>query len=373
MRVAIDATPLLVQPTGVGSFVRGLTGGLLRDHSLDLTGYAISARNGKQLKNVLPPQVQISKRRLAAAPLLPLWKRVRWPSFEWFVGSVDVMHGTNVICPPTSAATVMTIHDLTSLRFPELCVGVARDYPTFIRKAIERGAFVHTPSAFIASEVREHFSVEPERVVAIPHGAPKQFEVQEDQQRTMFELTKGAPYVLAVGTIEPRKDYPTLVRAFAGIADSYEDVLLVIAGAPGWSSEEVDNVVSECKLEKRVIRLGYVEERFRSALFENATVFVYPSLYEGFGIPPLEAMHARTPVIATRAGAVPEICGDAAFFIDVGDVNALSEAIHQTLTDESLRAQLVEAGKKRVSLYDWTTTAQHMASLYATAQGNKSG
>lgn len=367
MRIAIDATPILNQPTGVGTFVRGLLNGELRDHSLELVAYGVSGRRGKQLRSAVPQRVAVAKKRMTAGVLFRLWARGDWPKIERYTGRVDVVHGTNVIAPPTRGATVITVHDLTCIRYPQMCVGISKRYPEFIRTALRRGAFIHTPSHYVANEVCEVFDVSPERVTAIAHGAPQQAVVQPVEERTIFELVQGAPYILAVGTIEPRKDYPALIEAFARMQLD-DDIRLVIAGTKGWGADAVTARIDELGLGNRVVMLGYVDDHLRAALFSGATLFVYPSIYEGFGFPPLEAMRTHTPVITTRAGAVPEVCGDGALLVDVGDVDALKDAMEQVLTDETIRRELVEAGDKRIELYDWTTSADQMIDLYDRAR-----
>jgi len=176
-----------------------------------------------------------------------------------------------------------------------------------------------------------------------------------------------APYVLALGAVEPRKDLPTLVEAFAEIASTHQDLELVVAGPDGWGTPAFAAAVASSGVARRVVRLGYLEQGHRQSLLREASVLAYPSLYEGFGFPPLEAMAAGVPVVATRAGAVPEVVGDAAELVVPGDAAALAGALARVIDDGDLRARLVEAGRVRVASFTWASSVALMMDLYELA------
>ncbi|MFN8104105.1 MAG: glycosyltransferase family 1 protein [Acidimicrobiia bacterium] len=171
-------------------------------------------------------------------------------------------------------------------------------------------------------------------------------------------------YVLALGTVEPRKDLPGLVTALDAVAATVTGVRLVVAGPDGWGTPAYEAAVAAAAHRDRVVRLGYVGDRDRADLLAGATLFAYPSIYEGFGFPPLEAMTCGTAVVATRAGAVPEVCGDAAALVDVGDVDGLAEVMGSLLGDDTARAALVAAGREHVLRFSWETCAREMAAVY---------
>jgi glycosyltransferase involved in cell wall biosynthesis len=176
-------------------------------------------------------------------------------------------------------------------------------------------------------------------------------------------------YVLAVGTVEPRKDLPGLVRAFDAVAADDPTLRLVVAGADGWGAEDLDRAVAAASHRRRVVRLGWVDDGQRAALLRGAAVVAYPSVYEGFGLVPLEAMAAGAPVVTTRAGAIPEVVGDAAELVDVGDVDGLAGALARVLTDDVRRAELVAAGHARRTAFRWSATVEGVADLYRRAAG----
>jgi glycosyltransferase involved in cell wall biosynthesis len=222
---------------------------------------------------------------------------------------------------------------------------------------------VHVPSSFVRDEVVELLGLDAERVRVVPHG------LDEPGRGDLDEAPRGrsAPYVLALGAVEPRKDLPTLVMAFAELARDHDDLELVVAGPDGWGGEAFSAAVRASGLAGRVVRVGYLDELELKSLLSGATVLAYPSLYEGFGFPPLEAMAAGVPVVATAAGAVPEVVGDAAELVVPGDVPALAEALTRVIEDDSLRARLIAAGRARAASFTWASAAASMVELYREA------
>src|SRR5581483_4835633 len=202
----------------------------------------------------------------------------------------------------------------------------------------------------------------PARVRAIPHGVDRPCPPARSCRRAESGRT-----VLALATSEPRKDLPTLVRAFDQIAAGRPDVRLVLAGPRGWAEQEVAAAVAAARHRDRIERLGWVDAERRAELLAAATVFAYPSRYEGFGLPPLEAMAAGVPVVASAAGAVPEAVGDAALIVPVGDADALADALATVLDDGTCAGSLAERGRARAAGFTWERTADGLVSLYEDA------
>lgn len=174
-------------------------------------------------------------------------------------------------------------------------------------------------------------------------------------------------YILAIGTVEPRKDLPTLVRAFGRVAGGRSGLALVIAGSEGWGGTELDEAVAACPARDRVLRLGWVDDEARDALTTGATVFAYPSRYEGFGLPPLHAMSAGAPVVAGDCGALREVLGDAARLVPPGDADALADALAGLLDHPDQRLDLARRGLERAARYTWEACADGIISLYREA------
>jgi glycosyltransferase involved in cell wall biosynthesis len=358
VRVALDVTPCIGRQTGIGRFVEGLQKALANDDGIVVVPLAMSARN----RSVVAPAQRLP---LPARPMRSVWERIDQPTIELWTGPIDVVHGTNYIVPPSRSARLVSVHDLTAVRYPEMCTPDVVRMPRFLRRSLGAGTHVHTDSAFVAREVHEEFGVPLERVHTIAPGIPID-RASLDTARQRQRPLGGRPYVLALGTVEPRKDLPLLVRSFVAAASDLADFSLVIAGADGWGANELNEELSRVPqtLRHRIIREVDVNDVRRSELLVHAEVLVYPSRYEGFGFPPLEAMVARTPVIATTAGSLPEVLGDAAELVPVNDSDALAIALVSVLTDAGRRNELVHRGVQRAHRYDWAKAALEFAALY---------
>lgn len=393
LRIGFDATPLLGRPTGIGAFCEGALGGLAERTDLAVTAFAVSWRRRHGIDHSVPPGVTIARRPMPARPLHASWGRRSWPPLEWFTGPLDVVHGGNYVVPPTRrAARVMTIHDLTVVRYPELCDGPTLAFPGLIRRAVAEGAWVHTDSATIAAEVAREFGVDPERIRTVSPGIPPLSGPREPADESSADESpadrspagwaggRGSPvvlpdgcrrYVLAIGTIEPRKDYPLLVEAFAAVAARIPDLALVVVGGEGWGADRFLAAVNSSPARERIVRTGYLDDAALSAVLAHAAVLAYPSKYEGFGFPPLQAMAAGVPVVATAAGAVPEVVGDGALLVQPGDVDGLAERLVAAVQGGPEIEALVERGRIRSSSFTWERCAAGLAALYAEAYADR--
>ncbi|HEV7721772.1 MAG TPA: glycosyltransferase family 1 protein [Iamia sp.] len=369
LTVALDVTSLIGPRTGVGALTENLVEGLAARSDVAVRAFAVTWRGRGALSHSLPSGVVLASRAMAARPLRAAWSRGDRPAIERWTGPVDVVHGPNFIVPPARhAARVVTVHDLTAWRYPELVDRHSASYPDMVAKAVAAGAWVHAPSRFVAGELADILGLDPARVVAVANGAPDLGPETPGRDVATGRTLAGAErYVLAVGTVEPRKDLPGLVAAFDRVAADDPDVRLVLAGPDGWGADALADAVAQARHGDRIIRLGWVDDDDRAALLRGATVVAYPSVYEGFGLVPLEAMAAGVPVVSTRAGAIPEVVGDAAELVEVGDTDALAEALGRLLGDEERRAELVAAGHLRRARFRWETTVDDIVALYRRA------
>jgi glycosyltransferase involved in cell wall biosynthesis len=376
VRVAVDATPVLGRPTGIGVAVGGLLESLrvLADPSLDIVTYGLTARGWRELRRRFPTG-QVSRGPMPAGALQRVWGQVELPPIELWTGAVDLVHGTNFVVPPARrAARLVSVHDLTAVRWPQMVAPAALRYPGLVRRAVAGGADVHTGAHAMVPEICETFGLSAERVHVVGWGIkpPGPARPGTRPRLTPPGLTPpGPPYVLGLGTIEPRKDFPLLVAAFDRIADDHPDLQLRIVGSSGWGAEDLDDAIRRSPHAGRIRRDGWVDDV--DAVIAGATVFAFPSVYEGFGVPPLEAMAHGVPVVATAAGAVPEVVGDAADLVPVGDADALAAAIGRVLDDDEHRRRLVAAGRERVKDFTWERTATAMRDLYKELAGRHTG
>ncbi len=336
--------------------------GLGARDDVELTGLLISARGGGALE-ASHPELTVGRTMLPARPGRWLWSRGPGPlrslggCGRWSA-SLDVVHGVNFVLPPhRAAAGLVTIHDLTAWRQPELVDAVSRDLPALVDRAIATGAHVHVPSAHVGVEVVERLGISADRVHVVHNGIDPHPTGSAERGRT---LAGGRPYLLGVGTIEPRKGLPVLVEAMRALPS---DLVVVLAGAPGWGSEALDSAIDTHGVRDRVVLAGAVDDSTRADLYAGAELLVYPSLDEGFGLPPLEAMDAGLPVVTTTAGALPEIVGDAALLVPPDDAEALASAILSGM-DDAERRRLIEVGAHRVERFRWPDRIGEFVDLY---------
>jgi glycosyltransferase involved in cell wall biosynthesis len=362
LRIAVDAMPLIGERTGIGHVTSQLLNGLADRDDVTAVGYAVSRTGHQALRGRLPQGARAATRWMPARLAMTMWQRVGWPRIEHWTGPVDIVHATNFVAPPARAPVVLTVHDLVFVRHPDLCrAETVRYYEPFVPTAIERGATVHVVSDFVGQEVREVYGIAPERVVRVYFGITARPGGDAAAGRRLAAADR---YIVALGTIEPRKNLPRLVHAFDLVASRDPDIHLVVAGPDGWGVEEFDSACSAARASDRIARVGYISDVERWDLLSGATLLAYPSLYEGFGHPPLEAMACGIPVVASAAASLPEVLGNAAVFVDPMDVDDIAAGLERVLSDVELRAKLVDLGREQVARYTWPSAIDEMVALY---------
>ena len=361
IRVALDATPLLGDRTGIGEVVGGIIQELASREGVAISAYALTLRGRRDLEAALPKGVESATRPIPARWVRRRWLRSESPRIERWTGPIDVVHATNYVAPPAKVPVIVSVYDLTVLRFPELCRPDTLEYPALLKRAIERGAILHAPSNAIAEELISELGAPEDRVVTIPLGLPHVYGGDPDAGRAVARATR---YVLTLGSIDPRKNLPGLVDAFNILASNDASVHLVHAGPSGWDGGAFELSIHNSPYKDRIRVLGYVDADTRANLLAGASVFAYPSLYEGFGFPPLEAMATGVPVVATSVGSLPEVLGEGACFVDADDADALASALAQLLSDNKTRESLIRRGSAISEGYSWSKTADALISLY---------
>ncbi len=320
----------------------------------------------------LPPDVSLSSLRsrwpTSRVPVRVLWEHLAQP---WVLQRIkaDLVHGPVFIAPLISACpTVITIHDLSFIRLPHLFRPANRLYLTVMtRLSARRARRLIAVSAHAASESVHLLGVPMERIDVITHGVDPAFRPLPKHEVEAFRQQRGLPerFVLCVGTLEPRKNHTRLVEALARIYDG--ESKLVLVGGKGWLYDKLFARVEALGLSDAVVFPGYVTNEELPLWYNAATAFAYPSLYEGFGMPILEAQACGTPVMTSNVPPLPEAAGDAALMADPYDVEALATNLDRLLTDRSLRSELRERGLAHARQFTWMRTAQETARAYRRA------
>ncbi|MDQ2783886.1 MAG: glycosyltransferase family 4 protein [Chloroflexota bacterium] len=295
------------------------------------------------------------------APGRILWEQVVAP-IATTRAHLDVLFcPVNVVPLASPVPSVVTVHDLAFLAYPEAFPAAKRRYLTAMtRLSVRRARHLIAVSAHTRDDLVQHFGVRPERVTVIPNAADERYRpaaTRDDITRFKAAHTLPDRFILFVGTLEPRKNLRRLIEGFALLRDDDPDVKLVIVGASGWLTSDLAPLVQSRGLSDRTIFTGYVSDDDLPRWYQAATVFCYPSLYEGFGLPVLEAMACATPVVTSRTSSLPEVAGDAALLVDPTDVRGLANALQSVLADGARRQAMSEAGIARSHAYSWERTA----------------
>lgn len=286
-------------------------------------------------------------------------------------GTTDLYHGCLNVAPLLSPVpTVITIHDLAFIRFPQTFRAYNRIYLDLAtRLSARRASRILAVSEHTKREVVGLLGIPPERVIVTPNAARSHFRPSAPAAIEQLRARHGLPerFVLYVGTLEPRKNLTTLLEAFALVSRSVPDVPLLIGGGKGWMYEPIFARLEQLNLRDRVKFAGYLPEEELPLWYAAATVFVFPSIYEGFGMPPLEAMACGTPVITSNTSSLPEVVGDAGLMVAPTDTIGLAEAIRRVLVDADLRTELRQRGLARARRFSWADTAAKTLVAYREA------
>jgi glycosyltransferase involved in cell wall biosynthesis len=369
--VAIDVTPLLGARSGIGAAVAEIVTALgAMAAGPELVPYTLSWR-ARRLKADVPATTRFVP--VPARVLLRSWASGDVPRVDRWLRPAQVVHATNYLAPPSRLPTLVSVYDCSFVRYPELCTPEVRAFEPIVRRAIARGATVHTGSTFVAGEIEEIFGpglAARGQLVVIPLGVPALGEASDLPPDLATQL-EGQRFVLAIGTLEPRKNYAHLIAAFGRLAERVPDLLLVIAGHDGPDRPGVDRAIARLSPahRDRVIITGSVSDATRRALLDRAAALAYPSIYEGFGFPVLEAMSVGVAVVAARAGSIPEVAGDAALLVEPTDEAALADALERVVDDDATRAELVARGRDRIRAFSWDETARALAACYRKLAG----
>jgi glycosyltransferase involved in cell wall biosynthesis len=378
MRIGIDYTAAVHQQAGIGRYTRGLVEALAKLDSEHEYVLFMAGGNAQTpgLGFKMPDNFRVRRVPLSERFVNIMWYRLRLPvPIDLFISPVDVFHSPNYVLPPLRRGMkVVTIHDLSFLRYPEGAEPSLRRYLSgAVPKAVRRADLVLADSDNTEQDIIELLGVAPGKVKVLHPGVGERFRPLDDEGllgriRELYGLS--SPFLLSLGTLEPRKNLILLLDAYAALrarGDIYHK--LVIAGKKGWLYEGIFRKVKELSLEEEVIFLGFVADENLPALYNLAEVFVFPSLYEGFGLPPLEAMACGTPVITSDSSSLPEVVGEAGLMVSSGDSKALAQAMKRVLDDPTLREDLAGKGVRQARKFTWQAAAQKALNIYEGLSG----
>lgn len=375
LRVGINATALLSPRTGIGQYVYHLGREFLESDAVD-PYFFYAKRWGTELRS--EPLSDISAIKAHIKRFVP------WPyvtsRFLMQMGfsagllrhPVDIYHEPNYLAYRFSGPSVVTVHDASWVRHPETHPPERLDaISRYFLRSLEAASAILTDSEFVKREIVELFGVSPEKIFPVLLGVSSDFFPRDPEECNAFltahDLTFGQ-YVLSVGTLEPRKNIPALIDAYSMLpADLQRRFPLVLVGMRGWLTSGLEARMKPL-VERGVIKpLGYVPDAAMPLIYSGAAAFVFPSFYEGFGLPPLEAMACGAPVISSQTSSLPEVVGDAGVLVDPRNVDAIADSIRRVLEDRAFAEELAQQGIQRAAGFSWKRTAAETIGIYRHA------
>ena len=371
MRIAIDYTAAVNQRAGIGRFVRNLVASLVAlDPDDQFVLLHASPNAGAEVRVPAAQNVWTSEFRFPERWMTILWHRMRVPlPVEWATGPVDIFHAPDFVLPPVRRARrVLTVHDLAFLLYPECADARLREYLMgVVPRSVRAADFVVADSANTQNDVICLLGADPARTAVVPGGVEPRFRPAsaETVADLRYRLGLVEPFILSIGMIEPRKNWHGLIRAYSMLrARQHLPHRLVLAGPRGWLSDVIFEERDRSPFRNDVIFPGFVADEDLPTLYSAADVFAFPSFYEGFGLPPLEAMACGTPVVVSDAASLPEVVGDAGLAVPAEDTEALADTLERALLDNRLRAELRAAGLARAATFTWSAAAEALLAVY---------
>jgi alpha-1,3-rhamnosyl/mannosyltransferase len=360
VHVTLCVDALSPRPGGIGRYAWELCKGLAQSEQINELRYFARGRL------IADPAALLTDAKLPRRPRLA---RVvdRWMTKR--VLNSSCVHGPNYFLPPEAESGVITVHDLSVFRYPETHPSErVAAFERLFASSLVRADHIITDTETVRRELIEMHSLAPESISAVPLGADAKFRPIETQQVAkkiaQWDLMPGS-YGLSVAAFEPRKKIAELIAAWrqlpARIRETYP---LVLAGGCGWRNDELHEQIADATSEGWLRYLGFVYEDDLPALYSGAALFIYPSIYEGFGLPPIEAMASGVPVIVSNRSCLPEVCGDAARYVDPDDVVSFGTAIEECLSDEAWRTASVERGAARAAEFSWRRCVEDTVAVY---------
>ncbi len=373
MRISIDYTSAARQRAGIGRYTRSLIGALARtDTSNRYTLLVPSDAHSLDDARAFPKNYRLVRAPLNERYLVAMWQRAQIPlPVELLVGGTDVFYSPDFVLPPTRARKkILTVHDLSFKRVPETALPNLKWYlEGAVPRAVKRADLILADSDATREDLIQLFGAAPDRVETLYSGYDSMFAPVKDaaefkRVRDTYSLPK--PFILHVGTIEPRKNLSRLIQAFSQLPQR-RDLELVIAGGRGWMYDEIYAAPEKFGVSASVRFIGFVPDSDLPALYSVAEMVAYPSLYEGFGLPVLEAMACGAAVVTSNNSSIPEVAGDVALMVDARDVEAIAWAMSRFLDDHQWRDAMRQKGLAQAKKFSWDKSAQQLRAAFENA------
>ena len=380
MRIGVDITAAVTQGGGIGRYTRELIYALIKADK-ENEYHLFSARQPAVLP--VPDPVPAGENiRYHQAPLnerwlYRLWYRLRLPlPVQLLTGSLDLFHSPDFVLPPVRGGipTILTVHDLSFVHFPDTFTPALVNYLNkVVPWSVERATHILADSQATKDDLMNIWQVGAEKVTVLYSGVSGRFRPVTDKKQLAAVRKKyglgSEPFLVSVSTLQPRKNFQMLIRAFKPVAEQ-QPHNLVIAGGKGWLYEEMLAEVEKQGLAGRVKFIGFVADSDLPALYSEASLMVFPSLYEGFGLPLLEAMACGVPVLSSNSSCLPEVVGEAAVQLSPTDQEAWSQMMNGLLADSGRRARMVAAGFLQARKFTWKKAAVQLLGIYRELAGN---
>jgi glycosyltransferase involved in cell wall biosynthesis len=379
MKVVFDGTPFLLEKTGIGHYTDNLIAHLLTEEAgPDISLFSISMRGGHRLKDLSPSYtgVEVKGYNLPANFLYyHWWKRTSLFPAESLLGGFDIFHATNYQAPALREAfLVSTVHDINFVRFPEFQSKGIRRFIKALPRLLERSRCVLADSRFTAEELMDVYALPQDKLRVVYPGLNPVFRDEpspEEVETALRAYSLTPPYLAYIGNLHPRKNLATLMEAFSLLRERGLEYQLAVIGGGGLGQlhnteyRKLTRRVQDLGLEEEVVFTGYVPDERLNSLLAAADMLVFPSIYEGFGLPPLEAMSCGVPVITSRRASLPEVVGDAALLLeDPLDEKEIADKVETLVADSSLRSDLVEKGRAFSRRFTWEKAASEVMDVY---------
>lgn len=364
MKVFLDGMPLLSPRTGVGNYVCNLFEEFKKFENIQTK----LLYNGFKYHNTdekvkVPIPYDFYRTILKNKYIYELFK------LESFMGQFDIIHGTNFVTLPTKRAKqVVTIHDLSFIKYPEhVPYHILKHHSEWTKYSIEKSDAIIVDSESTANDLCTYYKTKESKINCIHLAASSQYKIREQEILLNVKSRYLLPdeFILYVGTVESRKNIISLLRSFKLAKDKYEIThKLVLAGGMGHRSDEIQKELVKLDLSNEVISLGYVKESDIPLIYNLSSLFIFISIYEGFGLPVLEAMQSGIPVIASNLSSIPEIVGDSSLLVDPFNISEIASKISLILQDSTARTEAIIKGTKQAEKFNWSKTASETIKVY---------